>query len=357
MKKKYNFIDLWDLETEKIEKKNLHKSLIKGYELRTEQLKYKYNKSSNNKTTINKFRDFANEPANKINPECFVKKVKKIFEKEKKVKIIVKDINQLKKENLNLIVSVDKNNAKMLICEYLIDNIKPIILVGKGVTYDTGGYSIKDLENMSGMHLDKIGGCMCLYILEKIIKEKIKKSIVVCIPLVENTISNNSTKPGDIIQSYSKINVEILDTDAEGRLIIADCLSYCSDKYKFKYIIDMGTFTFIRNCYISYTYFTLNNLLKNKIEKEAKKFSEKITRQEVILEYLELTKSKKSDIANAVNTCKYNDELLISYFLLNFIKKKYYKKWLHINLPMHTITKDYAILEGSESIYNFVKSL
>ena len=127
-------------------------------------------------------------------------------------------------------------------------------------------------------------------------QRKNQKSIVVCIPLVENTISNNSTKPGDIIKSYSKLNVEILDTDAEGRLIIADCLSYCTDKYKFKYIIDMGTFTMIKNCYISYTYFTLNNLLKNKIEKEAKKFGEKINRLELIMEYLELTKSKKADV-------------------------------------------------------------
>lgn len=357
MKKKYSFIDLWDLNTESINKNKLPKSLLKGYNLRKEQLKYKYNVNNNKNNIINKYRDFANEPANLINPDSFVEKVKKNFQNNKKVKIIVKDINDLKKENLNLIVSVDKNNAKMLICEYIINNIKPILLIGKGVTYDTGGYSIKDLENMSGMHLDKIGACMCLYILEKIIKQKIKKSIVVCIPLVENTISNNATKPGDIIKSYSKLDVEILDTDAEGRLIIADCLSYCSNNYNFKYIIDMGTFTLIRNCYVSYTYFTLNNLLKNKIEKEAKKFSEKITRLEVILEYLELTKSKKGDVKNAVNICKYNDDITICYFLLNFIEKKYYKKWLHINLPMHTITNDFSILEGSESLFNLIKTL
>lgn len=357
MKKKYSFIDLWDLEKNNIDKTKLSKTLIKGYELRKEQLKYKFNQTSNKNNILNKFRDFANEPSNVINPDSFIEKVKKNFEKEKKVNIIVKNTKDLNKDNLNLIVSVDKNNSKILICEYIIDNIKPIILVGKGVTYDTGGYSIKDLKNMYGMHLDKIGGCMCLYILEKIIKEKIKKSIVVCIPLVENTISNNSTKPGDIIQSYSKLKVEILDPDAEGRLIIADALSYCTDKYKFKYIIDMGTFTMIKNCYISYTYFTLNNLLKNKIEKEAKKFSEKINRLELIIEYLELTKSKKADVNNSVNICKYNDDLTICYFLLNFIKKKYYKKWLHINLPMYTITENYSILEGSESLYNFVKSL
>ena len=357
MKYNYNFIDLWNLEKEKIKKKNLPKSLLKGYNLRKEQLKYKFNKLSNKNNTLNKFRDLANQPSNIINPDTFIKKIKDNFKNEKKLKIIVKDINELKKNNLNLIVSVDKNNSKMLICEYIINNIKPILLLGKGVTHDTGGYSLKDTDNMKTMHLDKIGACMSLYILENIIKNKIKKSIVVCIPLVENTISNNATKPGDIIKSYSKLTVEILNTDAEGRLIIADCLSYCCDKYNFKYILDMGTFTEISNCYISYSYFTLNNLLKKKIEKESKLYAEKIDRLGVILEYLELTKSKKADVKNVISDCKYNDDLLICYFLLNFIPKKYYKKWLHINLRMHTITDDYSILEGSESLYNLVKSL
>ena len=70
----------------------------------------------------------------------------------------------------------------------IVNNKKPIILVGKGVTYDTGGYIIKDKDSMNNMHLDKLGGCLCLYILEKLIKENTKKSVVVCIPLVENTI-------------------------------------------------------------------------------------------------------------------------------------------------------------------------
>ena len=124
MRKKYSFIDLWDLEKKNIDKNKLPKSLIKGYQLRREQLKYKFNHTSNKNNILNKFRDFANQPSNIINPDTFIEKVKKNFAKEKKVKIIIKDINDLKKENLNLIVSVDKNNPKILICEYIIDNMR-----------------------------------------------------------------------------------------------------------------------------------------------------------------------------------------------------------------------------------------
>ena len=98
MKKNYTFIDLWNLEKTNIEKKKLHKSLLKGYKLRNEQLKYKYNQSSNKNHILNKFRDFANEPSNIINPDSFIEKVKKNFAKEKKVKIIVKNFDELKKK-------------------------------------------------------------------------------------------------------------------------------------------------------------------------------------------------------------------------------------------------------------------
>lgn len=355
MNDKITFIDLWNLKSKNINKKKIPKKLFKLYNLRKEQLKYKFN--TNNKTIINKYRNILNQPSNIINPETLVKKIKDNYKNNKNIKIIVKDIEDLKKENLNLILSVDKNTSKMLICEYIINNKKPIILVGKGVTYDTGGYIIKDKDSMNNMHLDKLGGCLCLYILEKLIKENTKKSVVVCIPLVENTISNNSTKPGDIIKSYSKLDVEISDTDAEGRLIIADALSYCIKNYKYRYIIDMGTFTEINNCYVSYTYFSLNNMLKNKLKKEARQYSENTDELKLLIEYLNLTKSTKADVINEATSCKYNDDVMICYFLLNFIPKNEYKKWLHINLPMITVNDDYSIMEGSESIYNFIKKL
>jgi leucyl aminopeptidase len=90
MKKNYSFIDLWDLEKNNIDKKKLPKSLIKGYELRKEQLKYKFNQTSNNNNILNKFRDFANQPSNIINPDSFIEKVKKNFEKEKKLILLLK---------------------------------------------------------------------------------------------------------------------------------------------------------------------------------------------------------------------------------------------------------------------------
>jgi len=124
MKKNYSFIDLWDLEKNNIDKKKLPKSLIKGYELRKEQLKYKFNKTSNNNNILNKFRDFANQPSNIINPDNFIEKVKKNFEKEKKVNIIVKNIDDLNNKNLTLL---KKRNNKLKELEVEIKNKKNII--------------------------------------------------------------------------------------------------------------------------------------------------------------------------------------------------------------------------------------
>lgn len=353
-REKITFIDTWNIENTKINIKKLPKNLKKNYKLRKEQVKYNFKK--NNNKEINYFRNLLNQPANKINPESFCKEIKKKYKDNKKLNIIEKDIDKLKKENLNLITSVDNINAKLLICEYIINKTKPIIIIGKGVTFDTGGYNLKNDNNIENMHLDKTGGCTALYILDKIIKKNIKKNIIVLVPLVENNIHNRSTKPGDIIKSYSNKTVEITDVDAEGRLIIADCISYCNKNYNYKYIIDIGTFTELNNCFISYGYFTESNKLSKKLEKEAKIYSEKILKNEPIIEYKNLYKSDRADIVNYVKKYNCNELKLHPYFLLNFIENNT-KKWIHINMNMITVNSKYNIIEGSESLYNFVKNL
>jgi leucyl aminopeptidase len=354
LKEKKTFIDTWNIENKRINIKELPINLRKNYKLRKEQVEYNFKK--NNNKEINYYRNLLNQPANKINPEIFCKEIKKKYKKNKKLNIIEKDINELKKENFNLITSVDNYNAKLLICEYKINKTKPIIIIGKGVTFDTGGYNLKDGNNIENMHLDKTGGCMALYILDKIMKKKVNKNIIVLVPLVENNIHNKSTKPGDIIKSYNGKTVEITDIDAEGRLIVADCLSYCIKNYNYKYIIDMGTFTAMNNCYISYSYFTESKKLSKNIEKEAKIYSEKIFKNEPIIEYKNLYKSNRGDLVNYVNNIECTESQLHPYFLLNFMEKDK-KRWIHINLSMMSVNSKYSILEGSESLYNFVKKL
>ena len=350
----FDNLDLWDIKTDDNIKK-YPKRLHNAVKMRLEQQKYVF---GSEKTVLDKFRTLLNKSANDINPELFCNEIQKLFLLIENIKIIIKTPKQLRKEGLNLILSVDNLTSRMLIVEYVgnkSSKTNDLVIVGKGVTFDSGGYSIKKRESMYGMHLDKTGGVMALYLLHELAKKKYKKNIVVCVPLVQNNVSFSATKPGDIITSYSGIKVEITNTDAEGRLILADSISYCLEKYKPKIIIDMGTLTGIDQCKTSYSYYTLSNKLKLELNKVAKKYGENILELAIDKQYIKYTKSTRGDIKNAFFGC--SDKMLVSLFLLNFIPKKYYYRWIHINLNDITIKKDLAILEGSYSIMDFIKKI
>ena len=219
-----NNLDLWDIESN-VNINKYPKKFHKAIKMRIEQQKYKFNLKN---SLLNLFRTLLNQPANIITPLTYCNYIKKIFKPIKNTNVIIKNTEELKKEGLNLIVSVDNLTSHMLIVEYngnMTNKGIDLVIVGKGVTFDSGGYSIKTRNAMYNMHLDKTGGTMGLYLLYDLAKNKLKKNIVVCVPLVQNSISHMATKPGDIIKSYCGIKVEITNTDAEGRLILADGIS------------------------------------------------------------------------------------------------------------------------------------
>ncbi len=130
--------------------------------------------------------------------------------------------------------------SKFIIMEYYggSKKDKPIILVGKGVTFDTGGINLKSSNGLFGMNMDMSGGASVIHTLALVAKMKLKKNVVAIIPSVENMASGKSYRPGDIIHSMSGKNIEILNTDAEGRVILADALTYAK-KYKPEVVIDV----------------------------------------------------------------------------------------------------------------------
>jgi leucyl aminopeptidase len=354
MLKEISHLDLWDISS-KVNITKYPKQFHKGIKMRIEQQNYKFNST---KSILDAFRTLLNQPANIVNPKTFCNFIQDIFENIQNTTTIIKDTKQLEKEGLNLITSVDKTSSHMILIEYNGNkNNKEIdtVIVGKGVTFDAGGYSLKSKNAMNNMHLDKTGGIMALYLLYELAINKFKKNIVVCVPLVQNDISHIATKPGDIIKSYSGITVEITNTDAEGRLILADSLSYCIKNYKPKLIIDMGTLTGINQCNTSYSYYSLSDSIKKILEKSAMSYSEQLLELKLGKEYIKYTKSTRADIKNAEFGC--DDASLAPLFLLNFIPKTYYNKWLHINLSDLSIKKDLAILEGSYSIMDFIKKI
>ena len=136
------------------------------------------------------------------------------------------------------------NEPRVVIFEWKINkNSKPTVLVGKGVTFDTGGISLKPSNGMEEMFFDMAGSAVVTASMMNIALNKINKPIVGIIGLVENMPDGRSQRPGDIIKSLSGQTIEVLNTDAEGRLVLADLLTYIQKKYKPKEIIDFATLT------------------------------------------------------------------------------------------------------------------
>jgi leucyl aminopeptidase len=196
-------------------------------------------------------RNLENEPANLLSPDKFCNVVKKIFKTTPKpvgtqVKISVLNEEQMKKEGLNLVLSIGLSSKRMprfMTIELINDTSYPTIcLIGKTVIYDAGGLNIKLASMTPSMKTDKSGGSVVVGIMKYFLEHKIKCNIVGILPIVENLLSEDVSRPGDIVKSYSGKMVEITDTDAEGRLIMADAIAY-SKKYNPTYLFDLATLT------------------------------------------------------------------------------------------------------------------
>ena len=193
-------------------------------------------------------RDLANSPPNVIDPNALANSAKTL-EKMKNIHVDILNQDQIKDLGMNGIISVGKgseNEPKLIIVEYnnsITSKDKPIVLVGKAVTFDTGGISIKPSDRMDEMKFDKSGGCTVLGIMKALGSLDLPINVVALIPAVENMPSGSSYRPGDIIRMYNGKTVEVLNTDAEGRLILADALAYGVAKYSPKYILDFATLT------------------------------------------------------------------------------------------------------------------
>ena len=153
----------------------------------------------------------------------------------------------MKKIGMGAVLGVAKGSPqkpKFIILEYKggSKNLAPIVLVGKGVTFDTGGLSLKPADSMLEMHMDMSGGAAVIHAVALAARLKIKKNVVALVPAVENMPGGESYRPGDILKSLSGKTIEILNTDAEGRVILADALTY-AEKYKPRLVVNVATLT------------------------------------------------------------------------------------------------------------------
>lgn len=279
-------------------------------------------------------RDLVNEPAITLTPAEFAKRSKAELNKLG-VKVTVFNKKQLQQKKMNSILAVgaaSTNDPNLIIAHYkpAAKAKRKIALVGKGVTYDTGGLSIKPTSGMIDMKVDMSGGAVVLGTLKATAELRLPVELIAIVPAVENVIAGNSYKPGDIVTTASGKSIYVKDTDAEGRIILADALEFAS-KQKPDEIIDLATLT--GACVIALGeyaagLFTNYDSLANDLYKSGMKTFERVWRLPF---WKDFDKHVESDIADVSNLGpRWGGAIHGGKFLEHFVDKKI--PWAHIDI-------------------------
>jgi len=196
---------------------------------------------------MNLARDLANLPGNICTPTYLASQAKKLSRKSTKMKVSALTEKQMEKLGMGALLSVSRGSrepAKLIVMEYrgAPATHKPVVLVGKGLTFDAGGISIKPSANMDEMKYDMCGGASVIGTLQACAELRLPINVVGLVPASENLPDGAANKPGDIVTSMAGLTIEILNTDAEGRLILCDALTY-AERFKPAAVVDVATLT------------------------------------------------------------------------------------------------------------------
>ncbi len=298
--------------------------------------------------TINYARALVDEPGSNMTPEALALDAEKAAKKVGLKCFIKTDVSRM--GGIWAVGKGSKNSPRFIILEYEggAKEEKPVVLVGKAVTYDSGGLNIKTDDSMNEMHMDMSGGAAVLAALILATKLKLKKNIVGLIPAVENMPSDSSYRPNDIIKTLSGKTVEVEDTDAEGRIILADGLTYAVKNYKPKLIVDIATLTGAAERVAGNKYSVVLANSEN-MEGIAKKIGEKSgdLMWPLPLE-LDYEKEMKGDFSDLKNMGKSKcGAITAALFLYQFVKESKVP-WLHIDMaPRMTASSDEYLAKGS----------
>ena len=280
-------------------------------------------------------KSIANLPPNECTPSTLAD-FAKIMSKKNKMKCNIISKIELKKKGFGGITAVgkgSKNEPKLIVLEHNRGkrNEKPIVLVGKAVTFDTGGISLKPGASMDEMKFDKCGGCTVLGIMKAVSELKLPINIVGIVPSVENMPDAEAYRPGDIVKLFSGKTAEILNTDAEGRLILADALSYGEKHYSPKAIIDFATLT--GACIVALgnnvaAIVSNDEKLALKIKDASKKTTEDVWELPLTQDFMDMIKSDVADMKN-VGIGRAAGTITAAAFLKNAIEKT---PWVHVDI-------------------------
>ena len=293
-------------------------------------------------------RDLVSEPPNVLNPKEYVNRLLKL--RKLGIKVTVYNEAQMKKLGMHSLLGVGKgsiNESFLVTLEWTgnkKDKKSPLSFVGKGVCFDTGGISLKPAKFMEEMKYDMAGSAVVAGLIQTLATRKAKVNAVGVVGLVENMPGGNAQRPGDIVKAYNGKTIEVLNTDAEGRLVLADALSFTEAKFKPRFMIDLATLTGAIIMALGEEYaglFSNNDDLSNKIFKVGEKVKEKVWRLPLHNNYDKLINSTIADMQN-INYSGGAGSITAAQFLQRFVTSK--TPWAHLDIAGMAFSKKAANL-------------
>jgi leucyl aminopeptidase len=287
---------------------------------------------------VNEARDMQNDNSDDVNPEHLAKQSKSLAAAHKLTYSVLSG-KELSARGLNLLHAVGRASQwppKLIVLEYwgASKKIAPIAMVGKGITFDTGGVNLKPSAGgqLHEMHLDMSGAAIVMAVLKLAAQLKLRVNLIGALAVAENVIDSNSYKPGSIIRAFNGKTVEVANTDAEGRLVLADAMSYLAATHKPSSIIDVATLT--GSIMVTFGYHVAglvsnNDTLARNLTNASQRTDERLWRLPLIDEYRAETHGKRSDLSNLGSNPRYGDAIVAGAFLEQFTAGI---PWAHIDI-------------------------
>lgn len=280
-------------------------------------------------------REWVSTPAIDLYPEVYANQVAEIAKMEN-LDVKIYEEADLKKMGFNTLLSVSVGSdkkPKFVVVEYKPDGAEETVaLVGKGVTFDSGGLSLKPGNSMEDMKSDMGGSALVAATIITAARLGLKKNIIAALPMVENMPSGSAVKPGDVVTAYNGKTVEILNTDAEGRLILADSISYINKTYKPDTLFDFATLT--GACVVALgekiaAVYSNNQEKADKLIESSQSTYERCWKMPLPDDYNELLKSDIADLRN-ISTTRYGGSITAALFLQEFVEEG--TDWVHVDI-------------------------
>jgi leucyl aminopeptidase len=281
-------------------------------------------------SAVNFARDLINTPANDMTPAILAKTARGIA--KGKVSLQVLDRKDAERAGMGAYLSVARGSAeppKFIVLKYHGGKGAPIALIGKSITFDSGGISIKPGEGMEKMKYDMAGGAVVLAVIRAAAEMRLPVNLVAALPAAENLPSGSASKPGDVVRSVSGKTVEIISTDAEGRLVLADAIGYVK-KLKPRFIIDVATLTGACSVALGNEAIAMmgnDSGLMERLKAAGEEVYERVWQMPLYDEYLDYIKSDVADIKNSGG--KTGSLVTAGYFLKEFAGDT---PWVHLDI-------------------------